>query len=332
VTLGGIVGIDMVLAYLVEPIWIGRRVKVSPVALLVSAMLWTWLWGPIGLILSTPIAISLQVIGETVPSLGFLDVMLGDGSPLDVHLRYFARLVARDAPGAVELADHVAAERGLEPLFDEVIAPALAELARARSERRIDEETARAAGEIARGSVEGAEGACPPGRRSLRTLVTAPSLADELAALMAVRVLHARGHEAERAAPDASPADLAAQVARTGAQALVLVVSSAECVPATLAFVERVRAAHPRLGLVAIGPPVVEEAKEFLRRGCLVGRHLATLRHLLPRAAERRGLPGRGRRRRARRAGADAGRTPPPQAQAGRRPPREPQPPAPGDE
>jgi predicted PurR-regulated permease PerM len=69
--------IDIAFAYVVEPIVIGRRCGVTPVAVLISAIVWTWLWGPLGLILATPIAVSLQVLGETVPSLGFLEVILG---------------------------------------------------------------------------------------------------------------------------------------------------------------------------------------------------------------------------------------------------------------
>jgi predicted PurR-regulated permease PerM len=66
---------------LVEPFWIGHGVGISPIALLVSAIFWGWLWGPVGLILATPFTVCLKVAGDYVPSLNFLSILLGhDGA------------------------------------------------------------------------------------------------------------------------------------------------------------------------------------------------------------------------------------------------------------
>jgi predicted PurR-regulated permease PerM len=80
-TFASFVLIDLVMGQLVEPFWIGHGVGISPIALLVSAIFWGWLWGPVGLILATPFTVCLKVAGDYVPSLNFLSILLGhDGA------------------------------------------------------------------------------------------------------------------------------------------------------------------------------------------------------------------------------------------------------------
>jgi len=76
-TFASFVVIDLVMGQLVEPFWIGHGVGISPIALLVSAIFWGWLWGPVGLILATPFTVCLKVAGDYVPSLNFLSILLG---------------------------------------------------------------------------------------------------------------------------------------------------------------------------------------------------------------------------------------------------------------
>jgi predicted PurR-regulated permease PerM len=78
--------IDLIISQLLEPFWIGAGVGISPVALLVSAMFWGWLWGPVGLILATPFTVCLKVAGDYLPSLNFLSILLGhDGRAPAAH-------------------------------------------------------------------------------------------------------------------------------------------------------------------------------------------------------------------------------------------------------
>ena len=79
-TFASFVLIDLIMGQLVEPFWIGRGVGISPVALLVSAMFWGWLWGPVGLILATPFTVCLKVAGDYLPSLNFLSILFGHDS------------------------------------------------------------------------------------------------------------------------------------------------------------------------------------------------------------------------------------------------------------
>jgi len=81
---------------IIEPLLYGSSTGVSPVALVLSAIFWTWLWGPIGLLLSTPITVCLAVIGLHVPQLRFLHVLLGDEPVLTPETRFYQRMLAMD--------------------------------------------------------------------------------------------------------------------------------------------------------------------------------------------------------------------------------------------
>ena len=94
-------------------------------AILVAAVFWTMLWGPLGLLMSTPLTVCLVVLGRHVPQLGFFDVLLGDEPALDPEVKFYQRLLARDPEEATELAEEFLEEGSLEKLYDSVILPAL---------------------------------------------------------------------------------------------------------------------------------------------------------------------------------------------------------------
>lgn len=71
---------EPVTGYVVEPLFYGRSTGLTPIAVVVAAIVWTWLWGPVGLILSTPLTLCLVVLGRHVRSLAFFDILLGDGN------------------------------------------------------------------------------------------------------------------------------------------------------------------------------------------------------------------------------------------------------------
>jgi predicted PurR-regulated permease PerM/cell division inhibitor SulA len=123
--LGSIVGLELAVANLVEPRLFGRSIGVSEVALLVAAAFWAFLWGPIGLVLSSPLTVCLVVLGKHVPQLGFLDVLLGDETSLDVHVSYYQRLLARDQDEAAQLVLAQAKTSPVEEVYDALLVPTL---------------------------------------------------------------------------------------------------------------------------------------------------------------------------------------------------------------
>jgi predicted PurR-regulated permease PerM len=125
-TAGWFILIELISNNVVEPWLYGSSTGLSTLAVLVSAVFWTWLWGPVGLLLSTPLTVLLVVIGKYVPQLAFLDILLGDEPVLSPAQRLYQRLLALDQEEATELAREYQASNSLEAVYENVMLPALA--------------------------------------------------------------------------------------------------------------------------------------------------------------------------------------------------------------
>jgi predicted PurR-regulated permease PerM len=104
----------------IEPLLYGHSTGLSPFAVLVSALFWTWLWGPVGLLLSTPLTVCLVVLGRHVDKLEFLDVLFGDRPALTPVENFYQRMLADDPDEAQELAEAILAQCSLSSYYDEV--------------------------------------------------------------------------------------------------------------------------------------------------------------------------------------------------------------------
>jgi predicted PurR-regulated permease PerM/methylmalonyl-CoA mutase cobalamin-binding subunit len=123
--LGLFVLTDQLIGGFIEPIVVGHRVGVSPIALLVSAIFWGWLWGPVGLLLATPISVCLTVGGEFIPALRIFSIMFGAEDPLEGYLSFYNRLLLRDRTGAIAIADRHAESDTMEEMFSDLFIPTL---------------------------------------------------------------------------------------------------------------------------------------------------------------------------------------------------------------
>jgi len=117
--------LELVIANFVEPWLYGAHVGISSLALLVTSVLWTVLWGPAGLILSTPLTVCVVVLGRYVPQLSFLHIMLGDEPVLEAEAQVYQRLLAMDQLEARAIVDQFLKGRPLVELYDSVLIPAL---------------------------------------------------------------------------------------------------------------------------------------------------------------------------------------------------------------
>lgn len=124
-TIGLFVVMELVSNNVVEPWLYGASTGLSPMAVIVSAVFWTWLWGPIGLILATPLTVCLAVIGKHIPSLAFLDVLLSQAPPIAVGDRLYQRLLAGDEEEAVEIVEEYITAHSLAEAYDNVVIPTL---------------------------------------------------------------------------------------------------------------------------------------------------------------------------------------------------------------
>jgi predicted PurR-regulated permease PerM len=126
--------LEPVVGQIIEPLLFGHSTGLSPVAVIASATFWTWLWGPVGLILATPLTVCLVVLGRHVDRLSFLDVMLGDQPALSPAELVYQRMLARDPVEAAEQAQKFLKDKPLIAYYDEVLVEGL-RLAQADSER-----------------------------------------------------------------------------------------------------------------------------------------------------------------------------------------------------
>jgi predicted PurR-regulated permease PerM len=125
-----ILGLEALTGNVLEPMLYGRSIGVSAVALLVAAAFWTFLWGPIGLVLSCPLTVCLVVLGKYVPYLRFLSVLLGDQPALGEDTTFYQRLSAHDKEEAIRIALAHAKQNSPEKTYDDLLVPALVYAAR----------------------------------------------------------------------------------------------------------------------------------------------------------------------------------------------------------
>jgi predicted PurR-regulated permease PerM len=111
---------DFIVGQVVEPLLYGHSTGLSPVSVIIAAIFWTWLWGPIGLILSTPLTLCLVVVGRYVERLEFLDVMLGDRPALTPVENFYQRMLAGDPDEAQDQAEILLKEHSLSSYYDTV--------------------------------------------------------------------------------------------------------------------------------------------------------------------------------------------------------------------
>ena len=117
---------EPVAGQVIEPVLYGQHTGLSPVAIVISTLFWALLWGPIGLLLATPLTVCLVVIGRHIEALGFIEVLLGDEPALAPEERFYQRLLATDAAEAVEQAEEQLEKEPMLTYFDLVPMRALA--------------------------------------------------------------------------------------------------------------------------------------------------------------------------------------------------------------
>jgi predicted PurR-regulated permease PerM len=255
-TLGLFVIVELIAAQLVEPQLYGHTTGLSPLSVIVAAIFWSWLWGPVGLIVSTPLTLCLLVAGRHIKALSLLDVLLGDTQALTMPQRFYQRALSADADELIAGAREFLKRDSFANYCDLVLLPALhlarldlisgaisnEQLARVRSAmvaviaaiggeyRRPSRRRLRSsvldtttAGRLLRQQREQVSGrwqgplAVPPG--SVIVCVSLGSMADDLAAELLVRILREQKIDARHMSVE----DLAAAPPPNAAEAVSIV-------------------------------------------------------------------------------------------------------------
>jgi predicted PurR-regulated permease PerM len=117
--------LELIVSNIIEPWLYGVHTGISSLAILVAAVFWSILWGPVGLILSTPLTVCLMLVGRYVPQLSFLEILLGDEPVLTPREHFYQRLLAMDQEEARNIAQAQLQDKSLESLYETVLIPAL---------------------------------------------------------------------------------------------------------------------------------------------------------------------------------------------------------------
>jgi len=291
-TMGIFLVMEVVCNNVVE-VWLyGVSTGISNLALMVAAVFWTWLWGPAGLFLSTPLTVCLVVVGKYVPGLKFLSVLLGSDPVLEPPAQFYQRMLSMDSEAMLELAEKFVEARSLADFYDEVFVPALilaeadrhnGALAEVRqkfifqaSRELIEELERRGEGERVgepddRKPVAGQAPALPAAPAAPRVLgVPAHDDADEIVALMLRHLLRVRGIATEVSPITAQLEDSRAFIERHGIAATFISALPPAAMAAARQMGRRVRELCPRVRTV-VGvwsrEAVASEIAERLRTG-----------------------------------------------------------------
>lgn len=135
-TVGFYTSVEFIVGQAIEPFLYSRSIGLSATAIVVAATFWTWVWGPVGLLLSTPLTMCLVVLGRHVDQLRFLDVLLGDRPALALEESLYLRILGGDPDEAAHQAESFLAEHALSTYYDEVAVRALV-LAQADAHRGV---------------------------------------------------------------------------------------------------------------------------------------------------------------------------------------------------
>jgi predicted PurR-regulated permease PerM len=256
------VATELVVANVVEPWLYAGSTGLSSIAVIIAAVFWTWLWGPIGLLLSTPLTACLLVLGRHVRQLRFLEVMLGSEPVLTPDETFYQRLLADDPEEATEQAEEFAKEKSLDEFAEEVAIPVLA-LAQADSDSGILPAERRATVKVGFAKIlenlfddavveedPAAEGGVKWRETGFVVCMAGRNELDEAAAMLLACLLRARGHSAY-VFPADSPAALGGhRVPLRDAAIVCLSLISTSSAARARHIVRRVRRRAPRARIV----------------------------------------------------------------------------------
>ncbi|HEY4591732.1 MAG TPA: AI-2E family transporter, partial [Thermoanaerobaculia bacterium] len=273
--------IELVSNNVVEPLVYGSETGISTLGILVSAVFWTWLWGPVGLLMATPLTVCLVVIGRYVPQLEFLDVLLGDQPPLPLEAQIYHRLLALDAEGVDALLESGLEGRTVAELYDGVLIPALSLAERDRHRGELSPEREELVGATIRNWIDdlstrpledGDLGVEPIPETAPRLVcVPAQDLADELVGHMLAQLAAGGGEPAPVLEHDLPRSEVLSRLAELGAEQVFLSVLAPYSYTQVRELCRDLRAHFPGLRIVVALWDLRAEAERYRRRLAAAG-------------------------------------------------------------
>jgi predicted PurR-regulated permease PerM len=237
----------------VEPKLYGKSLGASEVALLLSAAFWSFLWGPIGLILSGPITTCLLVMGKYTPSLSFFHILLGTEPPLSPGMLLYQRFVGGDEDDATRLIEEALKEKPPMKYFDEALLPAFLAVRQAKELGELDPETEARVLATAETALEGNLGELDTDITPGNARLLGCSARDELDAFTVaalVRTLSLDRWDSKIVSPNALASELADAVAAFDPHVVLIGSLPPGGVAQTRYMVKRLRARFPKVKIL----------------------------------------------------------------------------------
>jgi predicted PurR-regulated permease PerM len=249
--------LDAVTAYFVEPVVFGYRTGVSSFALLVSALFWIWVWGPVGLLLATPLTVCIAVLGRHVRSLRFLAVIFADEPALTPHVRFYQRLLARDEDEAGALVNRKQQESGPIDVIDQVLMPTVTLVLQHRDQNEITDDDATFVLDVIAETLQQMPTKADTGRPANIIGLAAPTMAD----LLTLEMLRtAYGRERIAPMPPQLTTEEALLIAIRQKPRLICIAGTATTRGSELRnYCRRIRSALPDIKIVVLRPQLTED-------------------------------------------------------------------------
>jgi hypothetical protein len=278
----------------------------------VAAIFWTAIWGPIGLVLSTPLTVCLLVVGRHVPRLRFLQILLGDEPSLTPDSRFYQRLLAMDHGEARQVLESYLEGKTLEELYDSVLIPALGLAEQDRHQNRLEDahqkficqstrelidefweprsEDPAAAVEVPEGGEPSSAAAVRGGPSRKIVCLPARDDADEIVGIMLAQVLETAGHRAQ-CIPLGTAAEMLAQVKEEKPDVVCISALPPFAIPHARTLYAKLRAQDSKLRIIVglwnlADDPAKVSRRLGLTEGSLAFTTLAELRQGLETAPD----------------------------------------------
>lgn len=267
--IGSVLVWELINNMILEPLIYGQGTGVSEVALLIMIAFWTWLWGPIGLVLAAPLTVCLMVISKSVPELGFINLLLSSEPALDPYHAFYQRLVAKDHDEVEDIVKTFLQKGSRLDLFEQLLIPTLITCRHDYERNRLTDQDQQYVFRVIRQMLDEPEGpariqedlltgkltpqsseASPPADRPLILGCPANDEADELALMMLAELLRAEDWPMRILSTEMLSSETIAEVEK--AQAAVVCVGflpNGALFPLPV-FCKRLRSAFPGLPIV----------------------------------------------------------------------------------
>jgi predicted PurR-regulated permease PerM/methanogenic corrinoid protein MtbC1 len=251
------IAIDQIAAQFIEPFVVGPGIGISPVALLVSAMYWSWIWGPLGLLLATPLTACIKVLGDFIPALSFFAILLGSDRPLEHYHDFYLFQYYN--------------EHGFEETVNDVIVPAVIMAAEEFDQDNIAAENLQRIMNTARELIVEIGNRFNKIQRAPRLRMVGiciPGEVHNIALLILVQLMRQDEVAATLVSENKTIVELRDFIRGFAPDLVCMSISMTEELPAALELVRALRADSEQIAIMVGGLTAVQNAEQLRRAGC----------------------------------------------------------------